>query len=78
MAAAAVDQLRQRVEQERQQAAEAQAKEQALLSWKKAGGSPKDFEIAWPDLRRSMVANKVADQLRQRQLAAAQLAHSMF
>jgi hypothetical protein len=58
-----------RSQQERVQGEEKRAKRAMFNTWVASGGSPAEFEAAWPNLRREMLTQRTLEQeTRARQL----------
>lgn len=63
---------------QRQEKQEAELKAQALASWRRTGGDDATFETAWPDMKRELLASRVAEEMKQAQLQSARQTHQRF
>ena len=66
--------IQQQLQAEREEA----IKQQALAAWRRTGGSDADFESAWPELKRELLASMVAEEMKQAQLQSARQTHQRF
>lgn len=66
--------IQQQLQAEREEA----VKQEALAAWRKTGGSDADFETAWPEIKRDLMARQIADDIKQAQLQSARFYRGRF